>query len=241
MLEKQFFENKFGTWWPKIEKFFDIQGFEPIYRRIKEDSAAGKLIAPSSKDTFKCFQRTELSDLKCVMMGLSPYHTMDRRKGIMVADGLLMSASVTQELPPSLVKFYGGLEEEYRDTVTSPFERDPDLNYLASQGVLMFNASLTTEVGKAGSHLDIWEPFTRFIFEEILAVSGVPIIFLGKEASKFSRYLGPMQWQFPLSHPAAASYREEDWHTNGTFKKVNKIIKDTNGYSIMWIKTGTPF
>jgi uracil DNA glycosylase len=100
----------------------------------------------------------------------------------------------------------------------------------------MVNAALTTEMNKAGSHIKLWEPFTKYLLEEVLAPTGVPYIFLGKDASVYQKYLPPFSWSFVTSHPASASYKQTDWDTEGVFTKVNKILKDNNNFSIDWLK-----
>lgn len=228
------FEPLFGTWSAKIKPFFDSGGFDPIYKRLKDLTKRGKKIAPLSTDTFRCFIETPYDDLKVIMMGLSPYHTFRGSKP--VADGLLMSCSSTNRAQPSLDQFYKALMTEFNyhsEDVLQPY----DLSYLAHQGVLLFNASLTVEKDKAGSHLDLWEPFTRYIFEHVVDTSGVPIIFLGKEAAKFRRWVAPFTWSFEVSHPASAAYQHMDWDSEQVFTNVSKILKGNNNIEIKWIET----
>ena len=163
-----------------------------------------------------------------------PYHTFI--DGSPVADGLLMGCSVTGKLQPSLEKFYEGVEKDVYNGLNLHYTKKPDVSYLAKQGVLMFNAALTTEMNKAGSHIKLWEPFTRYLLEEVLAPTGVPYIFLGKDASVYERYLPPFSWSFTLSHPASASYKQSDWDTEGVFTRVNKILRDNNNFSIEWLQ-----
>ena len=47
-----------------------------------------------------------------------------------------------------------GNKEDYKNT-------DGDLTYLAKQGVLLLNRSLTVLKGKPGSHQKIWQNFTK--------------------------------------------------------------------------------
>ena len=112
-----------------------------------------------------------------------PYHTASFNKEC-IADGLLMGCSKTGKLQPTLEQFYNGIDKEIYEGKDIYHILDPDVSYLAKQGVLMLNAALTTEINKAGSHLDVWEPFMKYIFENIFDVERVPIVFLGKEAAK---------------------------------------------------------
>jgi len=231
------FEPKFGTWARKFKPFFDSGGFDPIYEFLKSESKRGKRIAPLSINTYRAFLETPFDEVKAVMVGMCPYHTW--RNDTPVADGLLMG-SVTGILQPSLEKFYESIERELYLGLNLNYVKNPDISYLAKNGVLLLNAGLTVELNKAGSHNEIWEPFMKYLFEEVLDVLRVPIIFLGKEATKIERYVAPFTWTFKVSHPASASYVGSEWDSEGVFKKVNKILKDTNNETIDWLDLITP-
>lgn len=230
------FKHQFHeSWHAKMKPFIESEECDKIYDHLKKRSKKGHIIAPSSSNTFRCFRETTLDDVKVVLVGMAPYHTMIKTMNgnILVADGLLMGCSNTRSLQPSLENFYSALERELYDG--EEHDKPNDVSYLAKQGVLMFNASLTTEINKAGSHLDIWHPFTKYVIEDVIGYTGAPIVFLGKDAAVFERYVPPFQWKFKLSHPAAASYKGIEWNTEGVFKKVNKILKDNNNFEIEWL------
>lgn len=234
------FKDKFHpSWHSKIKLFIESEECDKIYAHLKKESQRGKKIAPDSINTYRCFFETPLDDVKVVIVGMCPYHTF--KNGSPVADGLALSCSITGQLQPSLDQFYDALEREFYNGLNLNFEKHPDLSYLANQGVLLLNAALTTEKDKAGSHLDLWEPFMKFLFENIINDLGVPIVFLGKEASKLRKYTGIFTHIFEISHPASASYKGIAWDTEGTFKKVDKIIWETNGDSIGWLDSDAPF
>lgn len=230
----ELFKDQFHeSWHSKMKLFIESEACDDIYKHLKSESKRGKKIAPLSSAVYRCFRETSLDDLKVVMVGMCPYHTF--YNGAPVADGLLMGCSVTGRLQPSLEKFYDGVETELYNGLNLEYTRNPDVEYLAKQGVLMYNAALTTEMNKAGSHIDIWEPFTKYVLEEIVTPAGVPVVFLGKDASKYEKYTGPFSWNFILTHPASAAYKQSDWDTEGVFAKVNKVLKDNNNYQIEWL------
>jgi uracil-DNA glycosylase len=221
------------SWHIKMRPFIESKECDDIYEFLKKESKRGKKIAPLSPNVFRCFKETSLDDLKVVMMGMCPYHTFLNDNP--VADGLLMGCSVTGRLQPSLEKFYEGVENDVYDGLNLKYTKDPDVSYLAKQGVLMVNAALTTEMNKAGSHIKLWEPFTKYLLEQVLAATGVPYIFLGKDASVYQKYIPLLTWSFVRSHPASASYKQSEWDTEGVFTTVNKILKDNNNISIDWL------
>lgn len=234
------FKDQFHeSWHDKMRPFIESEECDKIYGFLKKESKRGKKIAPLSSIVFRAFKETSLDDLKVVMVGMCPYHTL--KNGVPVADGLLMGCSVTGSLQPSLDQFYGALERELYEGLNLEYEKTPDVTYLSKQGVLMLNAALTTEINKAGSHIAIWEPFTKYLFEQVLDTVNVPFIFLGKDAAKYQKYIPPFTWSFILSHPASASHKNTEWGTQGVFGKVNKILKDNNNYEIMWLYEEPPF
>lgn len=229
------FSPLFGTYTDKFKKFFDNSGFDPIYERLKLDSLRGKQIAPLSSNVFRCFQETPFNDVRAIFCGMAPYHTF--YNNLPVADGLLMSCSVTNRLQPSLIKFYDSMERDLDRGLNLGMIRNPDLSYLSRQGILMLNASLSTEKGKPGNHAEIWEPFMKFLFEEVFNTNGIPVVFLGREAAKLKRYVFPFTWIFELVHPAASAYVSGDWDSQDIFNKINRILKDNNNEQIKWFKT----
>lgn len=222
------------SWHPKMKIWVESENCDKVYSFLKHEAKRGKKIAPLYPNVFKAFQLTPFDELKVVFIGLSPYHTF--KHGTPVASGLLMDCSVTGRLQPSLEKFFDACERELYNGLNLNLVKDPDLTYLAQQGVLLTNASLTVEMNKPGSHLKIWEPFIQYLLSEVLFGTGVPIIFLGKEASKYERWVAPFTHRFVVSHPASASYNDMDWNSEGIFRKINKILKDSNGEEIEWIQ-----
>lgn len=231
-LNKDKFKPLFGDWWDKIEPFFDEGGLDPIYAQLKKESAMGKKIAPISGNVFRCFTVTPLSTLQIVVMGMCPYHTV--HEGIPIADGLLMGCSFTGKLQPSLLQFYNGVEKDVYGIALDGY-KNPNVDFLAAQGILMFNAALTTLAGTAGSHQDLWEPFTMYMFEKVFNIESVPIILLGKDAAKFKQYTNSNAHVFTLSHPASATYNNGQWNTDGVFKKVTEIVKGLTRKEIEWL------
>jgi len=234
------FKHQFHpSWHAKMRPFIESEQCDKIYAFLKAESKRGKKVAPLSMHVWRCFKETSLDDLKVVMVGMCPYHTF--KNDLPVADGLLMGCSITEQVQPSLGQFYGAMEREFYDGLNLNIIENPDVSFLAHQGVLMFNAALTTEMNKAGSHMEIWEPLVKYLFEEIINHLGVPIIFLGKDAAKYKKYTGIFTHVFEVSHPASASYKSIDWDTEGVFSKVNRLLEENNGFSVQWLDVDLPF
>jgi len=234
------FKDKFHpSWHEKIKPFIESVECDDIYAFLKAQSQLSKKIAPDSINTYRCFFETPLDELKVIIVGMCPYHTF--KNGSPVADGLAMSCSITEQLQPSLDQFYGAIETEFYNGLNLNIIKHYDLAYLANQGVLLLNAALTTEKDRAGSHLQLWEPFMKYLFEKVINNIDIPIVFLGKDASNLKKYTSKFKNVFEVSHPASAAYIGTNWDTKGTFKEVDKIIWENNGDSIMWVDCDAPF
>lgn len=234
------FKDKFHlSWWNKMKPFIESEECDQIYEFLKSEGKRGKKIAPISSLTYRCFLETPLDEVKVIIVGMCPYHSA--KNHVMIADGLAMSCSISGSLQPSLEKFYEGVENEVYNGMSLDGIKNPDLTFLAKQGVFLFNAALTTEFNKAGSHQETWAPFTKYVISEALGYTQIPVIFLGKEAAKFQRDVTPFTHSFVLDHPAYAARIHSEWDTKGVFKKVNQIIWENNKFKIDWLDTELPF
>ena len=231
---EEFFDS---SWEKKIKPFIESKECDEIYAELKQRSREGRRIAPLSNLTFKAFKDTPLDEIKVILLSYCPYHSF--YNGSPVADGLAFSCSITNKLQPSLEAFYRGLEVELYDGLNLEYYKSPDLYYLANQGVLLLNAALTVEKDKAGSHQKIWEPFTKYLIENVFAYTGIPIVLIGKDAQYYERYMTPLTHGhiFKIEHPSYAARIQQDWDTKGVFKKITTIVKQNNGYDIKWLCT----
>jgi uracil-DNA glycosylase len=229
------FKDRFHpSWHESIEPFIESKECDEIYAFLKSESKRGKLIAPLSSDTYRCFLETPLNEVKIIFIGLCPYHVT--YNGSPIADGLFMGCSYTNKLQPTLENFYKAIEKEIYGGLALDRDMCPDVSYLAHQGILMCNAALTTEIGKAGSHLSTWEPFMKYLISNVFSKIRVPIVFFGKEASKLSKYVPIFNLYYTVSHPASASYMGGEWSSDGVFNKLDNYLDFVYNEKINWLK-----
>ena len=233
-LNKASFQPMFGSWWSKIEPFFLAGGFDPIYKELKQRSARGIKIFPSSENVFRAFQECSPNNLRAILVGACPYHSM--KDGVIIADGLCLSCSNTNYPQPSLDYFLSAAEKELYDGLCVPCNKKCDLSFLSQkEGILLLNAGLTVESGKPMIHNSMWEPFMKYLFENVFDVFGVPIILMGNDAQKLEKYISPFSKVLKTSHPASSAYKNEDyWNSDGMFKELDMILKHKHGKGINW-------
>ncbi|WP_282276705.1 uracil-DNA glycosylase [Stenotrophomonas sp. PS02297] len=127
---------------------------------LRQRKAAGARVFPPGPQIFAAFDATPFEQVKVVVLGQDPYH------GFGQAHGLCFSVMPGVPVPPSLLNIYKELEDD--GNVVLPFRR-PDHGCLlpwAWQGVLLLNAVLTVEEGRAGAHQGKgWEGFTDHVVD----------------------------------------------------------------------------
>ena len=136
---------------------------KPYFVRIKQilmDAKEAHIpVYPPGGLIFNAFNRTPYDKVRVVILGQDPYHQPGQ------AMGLSFSVPHGVRVPPSLQNIYKELERSILGFVPPDHG---DLSAWADQGVLLLNASLTVERGKAGSHSRIgWQTFTDAVIETL--------------------------------------------------------------------------
>ena len=233
-LSWQKFSPMFGSWADKIKPYFLQGGFDPIYKELKQRSSRGIKIFPSSENVFRAFRECSPDNLRAILVGACPYHSM--KDGIIIADGLCLSCGNTNYPQPSLDYFLSSVEKELYHGLCVPCNKKCDLSYLSQkEGLLLLNAGLTVEMGKAVSMNKLWEPFMEYLFKNVFDVFGVPIILMGNDAQKLEKYINPFNTILRVSHPASAAHKNEDyWDSKGVFQELDQILVYKHGKGINW-------
>lgn len=146
------------SWKARIGDWLLRPEMQELSSFLRQRKAAGARIYPPGPQIFAAFDATPFDDVKVVILGQDPYH------GPGQAHGLCFSVLPGVPVPPSLVNIY---KEINADLGIAP----PDHGCLlpwARQGVLLLNAVLTVEDGRAGAHQGKgWEGFTDHAIETL--------------------------------------------------------------------------
>ena len=182
---------------------------------------------PEKDKIFNAFYNTPSFDAtRVVILGQDPYHEPGQ------AQGLSFSVPNDVKRPPSLVNIVKELESEYG----TEYPETNDLTYLAEQGVLLLNTTLTVRKGSAGSHFGHgWETFTDNIIK-ILGEREEPMVFLlwGKHAqSKKKLITSKNALVLTTSHPSPFSFKR-GFEGCGHFVKCNDFLVANELKPINW-------
>jgi uracil-DNA glycosylase len=139
------------SWKVLLQPEFERDYMRQLRAFLLQEKQAGKQVYPAGRDMFNALNSTPFDSVRVVILGQDPYH------GPGQAHGLCFSVQPGIEIPPSLRNIY---KELASDLGIAP-ARHGCLQSWASQGVLLLNAVLTVEAGRAASHQGRgWEQFT---------------------------------------------------------------------------------
>lgn len=147
-----------------------------LARFLHAEKSAGKVIYPPEHLLFSALQATSPQSVKIVVLGQDPYH------GPGQAHGLSFSVLGGQRIPPSLRNVF----QELKNDIGFRVPNHGCLNAWADQGVLLLNAVLSVEAGRAGSHQGKgWETLTDVIIDHLDHQGGAKVFMLwGGQAQK---------------------------------------------------------
>ena len=225
--QKMFEKLKINGWDTLLKSFIFSSEFDEIVTKLWNLSQEDKRFTPPLKQVFRAFEECPYDKLQVVFIGQDPYPQLG------VADGISFSCSNTNKLQPSL-KFI--LQEVDRTVYDNHvISEDLDLKRWSNQGILMLNTALTVEIGKIGSHYDIWKPFTAYLFDYLNNNnSGLIYVYMGKKAEEWSEVIDDNNYKFNVKHPASAAYNGSKWDSNDIFNQISKLVKENNGNEIIW-------
>jgi uracil-DNA glycosylase len=192
---------------------------------LNERSRQGAAILPEVGHWFRAINELPLDDVRVVIIGQDPYH------GLGQAQGLSFSVPKGMKIPPSLRNIYKELEDDCQIKNDSG-----DLSHWVKQGVLLLNATLTVEQGKAGSHQKKgWEIVTDSIISIVNERQNNCVFLLwGSFAEKKVALLDTNKHcVLSAPHPSPLSaYR--GWFGCGHFSSVNKHLLSLGQSPINW-------
>ena len=139
------------SWQPYLGGLLASEPMQALAAFLRAEKAKGKAVYPPGPLIFNAFNHTPFEAVRVVILGQDPYH------GPGQAHGLSFSVPDGVPPPPSLQNIF---KEQARD-LGLPMPATGNLTPWADRGVLLLNAVLTVEAGKAGSHQGKgWEEFT---------------------------------------------------------------------------------
>jgi len=146
------------SWKSQLLEEFDKPYMRSLRSFLKAEKSKGAVIYPKGSELFSAMDATRFEKVRVVILGQDPYH------GPGQAHGLSFSVKPGVPPPPSLKNIF----KELATDIGMPIPKTGYLKPWADQGVLLLNATLSVEDGKAGSHQGKgWEAFTDEIISKL--------------------------------------------------------------------------
>lgn len=131
---------------------------------------------------------------------------------------VVKEAAINYEIPHNLIEF------------------DNTLESWAKQGILMINTALTCEVGRVGSHFDIWKPFmSKLIHNMSYKDGGIIYVLFGSQAELFKNDIVSSLKTIEVYHPAYYA-RTGKKMPSSVFTDINQALKQQYNYQIEFYK-----
>ncbi len=214
------------SWKNELQSEFETDRMRQLEAFLQTEKQSGKIIYPEKNEYFSALNLTPFDKVKVVIVGQDPYH------GPGQAHGLCFSVREGVRFPPSLLNIF----KELRDDVGVQVPESGSLKPWAERGVLLLNAVLTVEEGKAAAHQGKgWEQFTDRIIH-LLNEKKENLVFIlwGAYAQKKAAFVDRQKHLVLESvHPSPLSAHRGFFGTK-PFSKTNEYLRAKGLGEIDW-------
>lgn len=214
------------SWLEPLATQWDAPYFADLTSEIKRRYSSTQVFPPPSR-IFAAFDNCPFDKVKVVIIGQDPYH------GPGQANGLCFSVAPGIAMPPSLINIFKEMAADTGGEMPS----SGDLEYLAHQGVLLLNATLTVEAHRAGSHQGIgWETFTDAVIQAVSdRLDNVVFLLWGAYAIRKGAIIDQSRHLVLTSpHPSPLS-AHRGFFGNHHFSRANEYLVAHGKTPIKWL------
>jgi uracil-DNA glycosylase len=214
------------SWKTRLGDWFERPEMQRLSDFLRTELRAGKAIYPPPKRIFAALDTTPFERVKVVILGQDPYH------GPGQAHGLCFSVLPGIPPPPSLQNIFAELQRDL--DIARP--QHGCLIPWARQGVLLLNAVLTVERGRAGSHHGKgWEGFTDAVVEHLNRErEGLVFLLWGNPAQQKGKLVDPHRHRvLKAPHPSPLS-AHRGFIGCGHFSAANAWLRQQGQTEIDW-------
>ncbi len=183
---------------------------------------------PHKKNIFRIFELVKPKDIKVLIIGQDPYHTVVNNEPI--ANGISFSVNKNSRIPPSLRNIYKEMEDDPKLNFSKP--NHGDLSGWVKQGVFLLNSALTVEEGKPEKHVVLWLPFIEDVLKYLKNLDIIYIL-LGAKAQYIRKYIKSDSVILETTHPSPFS-APRGFSGSRIFSRCNEELQKKNLRTIEW-------
>ncbi|MDP5078431.1 MAG: uracil-DNA glycosylase [Nonlabens sp.] len=218
--------NLHQSWKTVLQQELEKDYFKNLQDFVAQEYAT-KTCFPPQDLIFAAMNRTPFEKVKVVILGQDPYH------GAGQGNGLCFSVNDGVSMPPSLRNIFKELEND----LGIPTPASGNLERWADQGVLLLNAVLTVQEGKANSHKKRgWEQFTDAAIKAINEQREQVVFMLWGNPAKTKAKLINTTKHLVLEskHPSPLSANKPGWFFQNQFSRVNGYLEKVGKEPVRW-------
>lgn len=214
------------SWKAHVGDYLRSEPMQALSAFLRERRAKGARIYPPASRIFAAFDATPFDAVKVVILGQDPYH------GPGQAHGLCFSVLPGVPVPPSLDNIFKEIQHDLGIA-------RPDHGCLtpwAQRGVLLLNAVLTVEDGRAGAHQGKgWEGFTDHVVDTLNRErEGLVFLLWGSYAQAKGKVIDPRRHRvLKAPHPSPLS-AHRGFLGCGHFSATNAYLAQHGQTPIDW-------
>lgn len=213
------------SWKAVLSREFTQEYFKALTSLVRKRYLSTTVYPPPAL-VFNAFSRCPFGSVKVVIVGQDPYH------GPGQAMGLSFSVPDGVRVPPSLQNIY----KELNTDLGLEIPTSGNLERWADQGILLLNATLTVENGKAAAHQGLgWERFTDAVIQTI-SDQKEHVVFLlwGRYAQEKGKNIDTAKHLvLTAAHPSPFS-AYNGFFGCGHFSKTNQYLREHGMPEITW-------
>lgn len=213
------------SWQNVLQDEFEKPYFKNLVSFVKDEYTTQK-VYPGGNQIFNAFQKCPFDKVKVVILGQDPYHGPNQ------AHGLAFSVSDNVRIPPSLLNVF----KEIKNDLGKEMPATGNLERWAEQGVLLLNATLTVQAGKAGSHQKKgWEEFTDAVVQKVNDLKeNIVFMLWGAYAQKKGAFIDEEKHLvLKAAHPSPFA-ADRGFFGSRHFSKANKYLQEHGKEPIEW-------
>jgi uracil-DNA glycosylase len=219
------YRNNIYRHWPlKFWKSGEYQVIKEKLHDLRDPRTDRDLYCPGRANLFRELSLLRPEQVKVVIVGQDPYPDP------VLACGIAFSIPRhVKDFPGSLVNIF----KEYHDDLGFDTPEHGDLTQWSNEGVLLWNAFPTVDIGRPGSHhWSEYEYLTREIIRTLDVQKSV-FVFLGRVAQTFANECSEPERTICTSHPSPLGARH-GFLGSRVFSRTNWLLKSSGKGTINW-------
>jgi uracil-DNA glycosylase len=228
-------------WRALLGDYFESSEWQTLQTNLKaEIDQEIEKICPEPQNFFKALTLTPINQVKVVILGQDPYHSLGLAQGL--------AFSIPSNIPTNSRQFPSSLRNISKALTLEGFGALPngDLHAWAEQGVLLLNTALSVKLGEAGSHATLgWKSLIDRLISALAQQKPhlVWMLWGGHAQSKLPLIeAAPDQFILQSSHPSGLGVYKTDRpflqpggkESCGHFTKANEWLLEHQAIPIHW-------